>query len=112
MNKKYGETPQQKVERALNQPEQNIDIFGMSKCQSISVVLARLTQEFEKGQGPDSLYDAWKNDIANSFCSAVDDYCTEKKLPNTSHDKEIVLHIANTAAKTFLDNLCKQTRSH
>lgn len=115
MDKKYGETPQQKVERAfkraINQPSQHDDVFGMSNEQAMNVVITRLVHELEKDKGPNSLYYAWQSNIAMSFVDAYKKWHVDNGYIFTNANFEFTLiEIANTAAKNFLDNLCTQPK--
>lgn len=103
MDQKYGKTPKQILDEALNQVIPNFpDVLPQSgNAKEISNDELRFFMR-------KAIVDGWQENIAKCFCDAVDDYCTERQLPNTAHDKEIVLHIANTAAKNFLDSLCNQ----
>lgn len=127
MPNKYGETPEQKVNRALNQIMPNNSLFNkvdsgneqqvnkedISKIMvdlidkfTLQDAINRLRQELQKGKEPGSYYYGWQSNIAMCF---YDSYAN--CFPGDSKDARVMSHIhkiANEAAQNFLNILCTQ----
>lgn len=100
MNNKYGKTPQQRLEDALNQPSPTND--QIIAALPFSAAIDRLKMALQEEPG---IFYAWQSNIASEFIFAY-----EKEFPLEPLSDNII-RASNTAAINFLNNLCNISTS-
>lgn len=106
MDKKYDETPKQKLDRALNQPEQTKGFVFFADLES---AIKCLCYHLEKDKEPNNIYNGWQSNIAMAFVDAFNSATCGNAHTNISNMTLNV--IANNAAKNFLNSLCNQSKN-
>jgi len=103
MGNKYGKTPRQKLEQALNQPQQTNAQFG-NEALSLKDALSIIISELKKDKLPGSYFCSWKDNIAMAFVDELENY--SKNIVGRNSVYEYRKEIANQAAINFLESLC------
>jgi len=107
MDKKYGETPKQKLDRALSQPEQTKGFVFFADLES---AIKCLCYHLEKDKEPNGIYNTWQSNIAMAFINAFNKYAQDHEIEGSAKNF-VVKDIANNAAKNFLNSLCNQSKN-
>lgn len=88
-------------EKALNQPPPTND--QIIAALPVYAAVERLRMELTEDEG---YRIGWQSNIAEAFMCAVEKYVSDNGMHYDDDDRAATLHIANTAAKNFLNSLC------